>query len=55
MSFVFTSAAYIQVHFKLDFNMNPDQIRLLIAWKQSDLGPYYLQSRLEERGGSVVE
>ena len=38
----FMSAAYIQVHFRLDFfmeanNMNPDQTA---AWKQSDLGPY---------------
>ena len=43
MSSAFTSDAYIQVHFRLDFfmeanNMNPDQ--------QSDLGPYDQQSNL---------
>ena len=40
------SAAYIQVHFRLDFsmeanNMNPDQ-----TWELSVLGPYCLKYRL---------
>ena len=39
------SAVYIQVHFRLDFfmeanNMDPG------PWEQSDLGPYCLQYRL---------
>ena len=42
------SAAYIQVHFRLDFfkeatSMNPDQTA---HKEQSDLGPYCLQYRL---------
>ena len=42
------SAACIQVHFKIDFsmesnNMNPDQTA---AKEQADLGPYCLQYRL---------
>ena len=49
MSSVFvTSAAHIQVHFRLDFfmeanTMNPDQTA---PWEQSDLGTYCLQFRL---------
>ena len=44
----FTSAAYIQVQFRLDFimeanTMNPDQTA---SKEQSDLGPYKLQYRL---------
>ena len=47
----FTSAVYIQVHFRLDFiieanTMNPDQTAPLGSWKQSDLGPYCLQYML---------
>ena len=42
------SAVYIQVHFRLDFfmeanNMDPGQTA---PWEQSDLGPYCLQYRL---------
>ena len=45
----FMSAAYIQVHFRLDFyveanNVDPDQTAL----KQSDLGPYCLLYRLPQ-------
>ena len=45
---LFTSAAYIQVHFRLDFfmeanNMDPDQTALK---EQSHLGPFCLQYRL---------
>ena len=46
---VFMSAAYIQVHFKLDVfmeasNMNPSQNS-----EQSDLGPHCLQYRLPKK------
>ena len=45
---LFTSVAYIQVHFRLEFfmeanNMNPDQTAL------SDLAPYCLQYRQDKR------
>ena len=45
---LFTPAAYIYMHFRLDFimeanNMNPDQTA---PWEQSDLGPYCLQYKL---------
>ena len=49
MSPAFMSAAYFQMHSRLDFmteaNMNPNQTGLLL-WEQSDLGPYYLQYKL---------
>ena len=45
------AAAYIHVHFRLDFleanNMSPDQNASKgAAWEQSDMGPYCLQYRL---------
>ena len=42
---LFISAAYIQVHFRLDFSWKNDQIAL-----KSDLGPYCLQYRLPNKG-----
>ena len=46
---LFTSAAYIQVHFRLDIimeanTMNPGQTAP--PWEQSDLDPYCFQNRL---------
>ena len=46
---LFTSATYIQVHFRLDFmmeanTMGPDQTA---PWR-SDLGPYCLEYRLHK-------
>ena len=48
LSVFFMCAAYTQVHLRLDFlmqtnNMNPDQTALE---EQSDLGPYCLKYRL---------
>ena len=39
---IFTSAAYIKVHFKLDFFMEANNMNL----EHFDLGPYCLQLRL---------
>ena len=49
----FTSAAYLVMHFKLDFfmeanMMNPDQT---VPKEQSDLGPYCLQYQLPKNIG----
>ena len=49
MKMLFSSAAYIQEHFRLDIfteanNMNPDQNAP--QGEQSDLGPFCLQYRL---------
>ena len=44
MTCAFTSAAYIQVHFRLDFFMEATNMNT----EQSDLGPYCLQYRQED-------
>ena len=41
----FMSAAYIQVHFRLDFFMEANNMKNS-EYDQSDLGPYCFQNRL---------
>ena len=43
---LFMSAAYIQVHCRLDFIMKANTMN---PWEQSDLGPYCLQYRQHKK------
>ena len=49
MSVFFMSAAYLQVHFRLDLFMEANNITPDQTASKSDLGPYCLQYRLPKQ------